>query len=138
MIRELDVCQLHHATEQVGIANQTKHVLNLIVAAQQTLVDINFECHDNAIITPASAATAVHYFKRTPESKKHLRNVFVRNLTKYVNIKTSYTFDTRVEGLYMTPPPTNTNTKVSSQGTSSKNTVLFSPVVNERQGDGED
>jgi hypothetical protein len=138
MIRELDVCQLHHATEQVGIANQTKHVLNLIVAAQQTLVDINFECHDNAIITPASAATAVHYFKRTPESKKRLRNVFVRNLTKYVNVKTSYTFDTRVDGLYMTPPPTNTNTKVSSQGTSSKNTVLFSPVVNEQHGDGED
>lgn len=138
MVTELDTIQLHHATVQVGIANQNKHVIGLLVASQQTLVDIHRKLYNSEVITPTLAANAIHQYKQTPESRKQLRTIFVENLTKYVNIKTRYTFDTRVNGLFLTVPPTNTNVKVPGETEDHPTIPLFSPVVDEAGGGGED
>ena len=61
MIKELDACQLHYATRSVAIANQNKHVINLLVAAQQTLVDMHIQRY-GAHITPATACQVVQDF----------------------------------------------------------------------------
>lgn len=139
-VTKLDSCQLNYATKQVAIANQDKHVINLIVASQQTLVDIHRELYGSATITPASAANAADHYRHSVESHDNLRKIFVNNLTKYVNIKTSYTYDTRVQGLYVTVPSTNTNIQVPDTLDDQKSTVLFSPIVDPslNNGGGED
>lgn len=129
MIRELDACQLHCATMQVALANQSKHVINLLVAAQQTLVDLHVQQHGNVTITPHSATQTVQEFTQTDESMHHLQAIFMDNLRKYVNIKTTYTFDTRLQGFFVTPPATNTMIKVPGETPAHATTMLFSPVV---------